>query len=82
MLDKSIQNFKKKSLKERFLFVIGLLVFIAYFILGLFFIFWDSLLIAKTIPLAMESVYRVSFGVLLIVYSFIRFFRIFNLNEE
>jgi len=76
MLNKSIQNFKKKSLKERFLFVIGMLVFFAYFILGLIFIFW------KSMPIAMESVYRVSFGVLLIVYSFVRFFRIFNLNNE
>ena len=75
MLNKSIQNFKKKSLKERFLFVIGMLVFTAYFILGLIFIFW------KSMPIAMEAVYRISFGVLLIVYSFVRFFRIFNLNN-
>ncbi|TRX21144.1 hypothetical protein FNW25_03555 [Flavobacterium franklandianum] len=76
MLNTSIQNFKKKSLKERFLFVIGMLVFIAYFILGLIFIFW------KSMPIAMEPIYRISFGVLLIVYSFVRFFRIFNLNNE
>jgi cytochrome c biogenesis protein CcdA len=76
MLNKIIQNFKKKSLKERFLFVIGMLVFFAYFILGLIFIFW------KSMPITMQPVYRMSFGVLLIVYSFIRFFRIFNLNEE
>jgi hypothetical protein len=82
MLNKSIENFKKKSLKERFLFVMGMLVFIAYFILGLIFIFWESLPIAKSLPLAMEPAYRISFGVLLIVYSFVRFFRIFNLNSE
>ena len=82
MLNKIIQNFKEKSLKERFLFVIGMLVFIAYFILGLIFIFWESLSLAKSMPLAMEPVYRISFGVLLIVYSFIRFFRIFNFNDE
>ncbi|HQZ24460.1 MAG TPA: hypothetical protein PLD18_04100 [Flavobacterium sp.] len=76
MLNKSIQNFKKKSLKERFLFVMGMLVFLAYFILGLIFIFW------KSMPIAMEHIYRISFGVLLIVYSFVRFFRIFNLNNE
>jgi hypothetical protein len=82
MLNKSINNFQKKSLKERFLFVIGLLIFIAYFIFGLIFIFWDYLPIAKSLVLEIESVYRISFGVLLIVYSFIRFFRIFNLNDE
>ena len=76
MTNKIVQNFKKKSLKERFLFVMGMLVFIAYFILGLIFIFW------KSMPIAMDSVYRMSFGVLLIVYSFIRFFRVFNLNNE
>jgi len=83
MLNKSIQNFKRKSLKERFLFVIGMLVFLAYFVLGLIFILWDFLPVAKAISLPMEEpVYRISFGVLLIVYSFVRFFRIFNLNNE
>jgi hypothetical protein len=76
MLKKSINNFQKKSLKERFLFVIGMLVFFAYFILGLIFIFW------KSMPIDMQPVYRLSFGVLLIVYSFVRFFRFFNLNDE
>lgn len=75
MFKKIINNFIKKSLKERFLFVIGMLVFFAYFILGLIFIFWKSL------PIAMQPLYRLSFGVLLIVYSFIRFFRFFKLND-
>jgi uncharacterized membrane protein (DUF485 family) len=76
MLKKSIDNFQKKSLKERFLFVIGMLVFLAYFILGLIFIFW------KSMPIAMQTEYRIAFGILLIVYSFIRFFRFFNANNE
>lgn len=76
MLKKTIDNFQKKSLKERFLFVIGILVFLAYFILGLIFIFW------KSMPIAMQSEYRIAFGVLLIVYSFVRFLRIFNANNE
>ena len=71
-----IKNFQEKSPKERFLLVIGLTVFLAYLILGLIFIFW------KTMPVAMDPKYRVAFGGLLIVYSFIRFFRIFNLNNE
>ena len=75
MLKKTIDNFQKKSLKERFLFVIGILVFLAYFILGLIFIFW------KSMPIAMQSEYRIAFGVLLIVYSFVRFLRIFNANN-
>jgi uncharacterized membrane protein YjjP (DUF1212 family) len=76
MLNNSIKNFQKKSLKERFLLVIGMTVFLAYLILGLIFIFW------KSMPIAMQPTYRIAFGVLLIVYSFIRFFRIFNSNNE
>jgi uncharacterized membrane protein (DUF485 family) len=76
MFKKGRHNFQKKSLKERFLFVIGMLVFLAYFILGLIFVFW------KSMPIAMQSEYRIAFGILLIVYSFVRFFRIFNANNE
>ncbi len=76
MIKNFIRNFQKKSLKERFLLVIGLTVFLAYLVLGLIFIFW------KTMPINMAPTYRIAFGVLLIVYSFIRFFRIFNLNNE
>jgi hypothetical protein len=76
MFKNFIKNFQEKSPKERFLLVIGLTVFLAYLVFGLIFIFW------KTMPTDMEYRYRIAFGVLLIVYSFIRFFRIFNLNNE
>jgi len=76
MFKNFIKNFQEKSPKERFLLVIGLTVFLAYFVLGLIFILW------KTMPVNMEYRYRIAFGVLLIVYSFIRFFRIFNSNNE
>jgi hypothetical protein len=76
MLKNSIKDFQKKSLKERFLLVIGMMLFLAYLILGLIFIFW------KSMPIAMQPTYRIAFGVLLIVYSVIRFFRIFNSNNE
>jgi hypothetical protein len=76
MLNNSIKDFQKKSLKERFLLVIGMTLFLAYLILGLIFIFW------KSMPIAMQPTYRIAFGVLLIVYSVIRFFRIFNSNNE
>lgn len=67
-----IEKFQKKSLKERFLLVIGILFFLIYLTLGLIIIFWKSL------PLALEYKYRIAFGVLLIVYSFLRFLRFFN----
>lgn len=76
MLKNSFKNFQKKSLKERFLLVIGMTLFLAYLILGLIFVFW------KSMPIAMQPMYRIAFGVLLIVYSFVRFFRIFNSNNE
>ncbi len=76
MLKNIINNIQKKSLKERFLLVMGILLFLAYLALGLIFIFW------KSIPIAMLPKYRMAFGVVLIVYSFIRLFRVYNANNE
>lgn len=76
MLHKTINSFQKKSLKERFLFVIGILFFLAYLVLGLLIIFM------RNFPLEMETKYRIAFGVLLIVYSFIRFLRIVKDSKE
>lgn len=76
MLDKINRNIQKKSLKERFLLVIGILFFLAYLILGLFIIFM------KNFPLEMSANYRLVFGVLLIVYAAIRFVRIINDNKD
>ena len=60
----------QKSLKGRFLLVIGILFFLVYLILGVIIIFW------KNFPINLSQQYRVAFGVLLIVYSFIRFTRL------
>ncbi len=76
MFNKISTPFKKKSLKERFLLVIGILLFLIYFVLGMFIIFW------KQFPLRMQPNYRIAFGVLLIVYSFIRFVRILNTKDD
>jgi len=76
MLQNSINNFKQKSLLQRFLFFIGLLFLVLYFVLGCMFIFW------KTIPLELSYTRRVLFGVLLIIYSIFRFFRIINIRQE
>ena len=76
MFEKIVINFKEKSLKERFLLVIGLCFFLMYFFLGLILIFW------KELPIAMEQKYRVVFGIVLIVYSFFRFIRFFNSSQE
>lgn len=63
---------QKKSPKQRFLLVIGIFFFLVYLFLGLTVIFWKSL------PLAMEYKYRVAFGVLLITYALIRFYRYYK----
>lgn len=76
MIQNFINCFQKKSLKERFLLVIGILFLLSYLILGLLVIFM------KHFPLQMQYNYRVAFGLLLIVYSFFRFIRIINDNKD
>lgn len=76
MLNNILNNIKKKSLKERFLLVLGILFFLVYLVAGLFIIFMDNF------PLAMDPIYRIAFGVLLIVYASFRFFRIINDNNN
>jgi hypothetical protein len=76
MLNNSTENKEKKSLKERFFLVIGMVFFVAYLAMGLTIIFW------KNFPFDMKPGYRIAFGVVLIAYSFIRFFRIINDNKE
>jgi hypothetical protein len=76
MLNKIFNNMKKKSLIERFLLIITVLVFLSYFFLGLMVIFWSKF------PFNMSMYYRIALGVLLIVYSIIRFFRVYNANNE
>jgi uncharacterized membrane protein (DUF485 family) len=76
MLNNLFNNLKKKSPIERFLLILTVLVFLAYFFLGLIVIFWSRF------PFKMQMQYRIAFGVLLIVYSIIRFFRFYNANKE
>jgi hypothetical protein len=67
---------KKKSLIERFLLIITVLVFLSYFFLGIMVIFWDKF------PFDIAMNYRIALGIVLIVYSIIRFFRFYNANNE
>jgi uncharacterized membrane protein (DUF485 family) len=63
-------NFKQKSPQQRFLFIFGLIILLFYFALGVLLIFW------KDIPFDIQPTYRILFGILLIVYAIIRFFRL------
>lgn len=76
MLENFINNFKQKSLLQRFLFFFGILFLVLYFVLGCMFIFW------KDIPLELSYTRRLLFGVLLLVYSVFRFYRIINIKQE
>ena len=75
MLKRMFDNLQKKSLKERFLLVLGILFFLAYLVLGLFVIFM------KEFPIVMDTTYRTAFGIILIVYAFFRFIRLINKNN-
>ena len=72
MIQNFVNSFQKKSLKERFLLVMGILFLMSYLTLGILFIFM------KPFPFQMQYNYRLAFGVLLIVYAMIRFVRIIN----
>lgn len=76
MLENFINNFKQKSLLQRFLFFFGILFLVLYFALGCMFIFW------KDIPLELSYTRRLLFGILLLVYSIFRFYRIINIKQE
>ncbi len=80
MILKIIENFKKKSLKERFLLVISLLNFIAFCILGLLLLFWDKL------KLNLPNNLQIIAGCLIILFGFLRFItqvkRLNNLDDE
>jgi uncharacterized membrane protein YbhN (UPF0104 family) len=67
MISKLIQNFKKKSLKERFLLVISLLNFLAFCVLGLLLLFWEKL------KLNLPNNLQLIVGCLIIIFGFIRF---------
>lgn len=62
----------QKSLLQRFLFVLGMLFFLVYLAFGLILIFW------KEIPLSITYNGRLAMGILLIVYAFFRFIRLWQ----
>jgi len=61
---------QQKSPAKRFLFILGLVMFTLYFLLGVVIIAWQDF------PLALSTNYRIAFGLLLILYSSIRFRRL------
>jgi len=80
MISKIIENFKKKSLKGRFLLVISLLNFIAFISLGALLLFW------KKIRLNLPNNLQVIVGCLIILFGCLRFItqlkRLNNIEDE
>ncbi|MBC7398668.1 MAG: hypothetical protein H7289_01890 [Mucilaginibacter sp.] len=67
-------NSKQKSLKRRFLFILGAAAFVCYLAFGLLVIFWDEIL-------PDYGYKKVLFGCLLIIYGIYRFARLFKKEE-
>ncbi|TAF45961.1 MAG: hypothetical protein EAZ51_06205 [Sphingobacteriales bacterium] len=63
---------RQKSPTKRFLLVLGIVMFSLYFVLGVMIIFWPNFPLMQGV----EMVWKIAFGVLLIVYSFFRFIRL------
>lgn len=67
---------QQKSPQKRFLFILGSVMFVFYFILGLTIIFWED------IPLNLDKTYRIVFGSFLIIYSFLRLIRLVQTRRD
>ena len=66
----------QKSPIQRFLFVLGIVFFLLYFVLGFMLIFTDK------IPLNITYNGRIILGVLVIVYGAFRFIRLIQNNRQ
>jgi len=69
-------NKKQKSLNRRFLLILGATAFLGFLILGLMIIFWSKF------PLEMPRYQRIAFGLIVIIYSVIRFSRLLRKEED
>jgi hypothetical protein len=67
---------KQKSLKRRFLLILGLITFVCFFAFGLMIIFWDG--IAQQLPVYQRRI----FGGMIIAYAILRFSRIIKKEEN
>ena len=76
MIKQIVTNYKKKSLKQRFLLFIGILFLMIYLTLGVILIFWTKF------PIRMETQYRIALGCLLIVYGTFIFWRLLKTNSD
>ena len=69
-------NDKQKSLKRRFLLILGIITFIGFCTLGGMVMFWEGL------PVQLTDWERKGFGALIILYSVLRFSRLLKKDNE
>ncbi len=70
---------KQKSPQQRFLFILGLAMMLLYLLLGILIIFYFEKLNLDTEKF--PEVYRVAFGIALIIYAIIRFYRVLGKKD-
>ncbi len=73
-------TFKQKSPQQRFLFILGVTMIIIFFALAAVVMFWGEIL--NLDPVRFPQKYRIAFGIVLIIYATIRFFRIIRDNRN
>ena len=69
-------NDKQKSLKRRFLLILGIVTFTGFVVLGLMVMFWPDL------PVQLTDTQRKMFGAMIILYSVLRFSRLLKKDDE
>jgi uncharacterized membrane protein (DUF485 family) len=67
---------QQKSPARRFLQLLGVFMFALYFLLGLVLVFWSKF------PLQLSTTSRIALGVIIIAYSFFRFYRLIQIRRE
>lgn len=67
---------RQKSPAKRFLLILGVVMLLVYFFLGIALILWDD------IPLEIDKEWRIAFAILLFVYSIFRFTRLINQQQQ
>ena len=69
-------NDKQKSLKRRFLLILGATAFVCVFAFGLMIIFW------RRMELPFSNWQRIAIGCLVIIYSILRFSRLLKRDPD
>ncbi len=72
----NFESFKQKSPQQRFLFILGLVMFLFYLVLG------GMLILGNELLNQIQPMYRIMLGGLMIVYAVIRFIRLNNQKPE